>query len=153
MHNVLFLLQSEHGHRSFSALYQWALYLRKCQGEPHCGFGLIFNVLFDQINPILSGYPHDLKCRLHRCHPFLCTILCSPFVYIEKVLDLWVQLMKNRGKKSVAFIILLFVYIYMYIYIYIYVCVCVCVCVCIYIYIYIYICVCMYIYIYTGASQ
>ncbi len=29
-----------------------------------------------------------------------------PFVYIEKVLDLWVQLMKNRGKnKSVAFII------------------------------------------------
>ncbi len=30
-----------------------------------------------------------------------------PFVYIEKVLDLWVQLMKNRGKNnSVAFIIL-----------------------------------------------
>ncbi len=29
------------------------------------------------------------------------------FVYIEKVLDLWVQLMKNGGKnKSVAFIIL-----------------------------------------------
>ena len=32
----------------------------------------------------------------------------KPFVYIEKVLDLWVQLMKNGGKnKSVAFIILL----------------------------------------------
>ncbi len=31
-----------------------------------------------------------------------------PIVYIEKVLDLWVQLMKNGGKnKSVAFIILL----------------------------------------------
>ncbi len=30
-----------------------------------------------------------------------------PFVYIEKVLDFWVQLMKNGGKnKSVAFIIL-----------------------------------------------
>ncbi len=30
-----------------------------------------------------------------------------PIVYIEKVLDLWVQLMKNGGKnKSVAFIIL-----------------------------------------------
>ncbi len=29
------------------------------------------------------------------------------FVYIEKVLDLWIQLMKNGGKnKSVAFIIL-----------------------------------------------
>ncbi len=35
-----------------------------------------------------------------------------PFVYIEKVLDLWVQLMKNGGKnKSVAFIILVSVYI------------------------------------------
>ncbi len=30
-----------------------------------------------------------------------------PFVYIEKVLDVWVQLMKNGDKnKSVAFIIL-----------------------------------------------
>ncbi len=36
-----------------------------------------------------------------------------PFVYTEKVLDLWVQLMKNGGKnKSVAFIILFCVYIY-----------------------------------------
>ncbi len=35
----------------------------------------------------------------------------GPFVYIEKVLDLWVQLMKNGGKnKSVAFIILVSVY-------------------------------------------
>ncbi len=34
-----------------------------------------------------------------------------PFVYIEKVLDLWLQLMKNGGKKkSLAFIILLSVY-------------------------------------------
>ncbi len=34
-----------------------------------------------------------------------------PFVYIEKVLDLWVQLMKNGGKnKSVAFIILISIY-------------------------------------------
>ncbi len=34
-----------------------------------------------------------------------------PFVYIEKVLDLWVQLMKNGGKnKSVAFIFLFSVY-------------------------------------------
>ncbi len=34
-----------------------------------------------------------------------------PFEYIEKVLDLWVQLMENGGKnKSVAFIILLSVY-------------------------------------------
>ncbi len=33
------------------------------------------------------------------------------FVYIEKVLDLWVQLMKNGGKnKSVVFIILVSVY-------------------------------------------
>ncbi len=31
----------------------------------------------------------------------------GPFVYIEKVLDLWVQLIKNGGKnKNVAFIIL-----------------------------------------------
>ncbi len=36
------------------------------------------------------------------------------FVYIEKVLDLCVQLMKNGGK-SVAFIILFSVYIYIYI--------------------------------------
>ncbi len=37
-------------------------------------------------------------------------------MYIEKVLDLWVQLMKNGGKnKSVAFIILVSVwYIYIY---------------------------------------
>ncbi len=37
----------------------------------------------------------------------------SPFVYIEKVFDLWVQLMKNGGKnKSVAFIILFNICIY-----------------------------------------
>ncbi len=31
----------------------------------------------------------------------------GPIVYIEKVLDLWVQLMKNGGKnESIAFIIL-----------------------------------------------
>ncbi len=36
-----------------------------------------------------------------------------PFVYTEKVLDLWVQLMKNGGKnKSVAFIILFSVVIH-----------------------------------------
>ncbi len=41
------------------------------------------------------------------------------YVYIEKVLDLWVQLMKNGGKnKSVAFIILFSIYIYIYISIY-----------------------------------
>ncbi len=34
-------------------------------------------------------------------------------MYIEKVLDLWVQLVKNGGKnKSVVFIILVSVYIY-----------------------------------------
>ncbi len=34
-------------------------------------------------------------------------------MYIEKVLDLWAQLMKNGGKnKSVMFIILVSVYIY-----------------------------------------
>ncbi len=44
-------------------------------------------------------------------------------MYIEKVLDLRVQLMKNGGKnKSVVFIILVSVCIYIYIYIYIYVC-------------------------------
>ncbi len=38
-----------------------------------------------------------------------------PFVYIEKDLDLWVQLMKNGGKnKSVAFKILVSIYIYIY---------------------------------------
>ncbi len=43
---------------------------------------------------------HELKISWNR-----------PFVYIEKVLDLWVQLMKNGGKtKSVAFIILFSVY-------------------------------------------
>ncbi len=42
-------------------------------------------------------------------------------MYIEQVLDLSVQLMKNGGKnKSVAFIILLSVYVCIYIYIYIY---------------------------------
>ncbi len=36
-----------------------------------------------------------------------------PFVYIEKVLDLWDQLIKNGGKnKSVAFIILFNVFKY-----------------------------------------
>ncbi len=40
-------------------------------------------------------------------------------MYIEQVLDLSVQLMKNGGKnKSVAFIILLSVYVCIYIYIY-----------------------------------
>ncbi len=44
-----------------------------------------------------------------------------PLVYIEKVLDLFVQLMKNGGKnKSVAFIICQCVYIYIYIYIFYY---------------------------------
>ncbi len=34
-----------------------------------------------------------------------------PFVFIEKILDLWVQLMKNEGKnKSVAFVILVSVF-------------------------------------------
>ncbi len=34
-------------------------------------------------------------------------------MYIEKVLDLWVQLMKNGGKnKNVAFIILVSIYYY-----------------------------------------
>ncbi len=42
-------------------------------------------------------------------------------MYIEKVLDLWIQLMKNGGKnKSVAFIILVSVYIYIYICVYMY---------------------------------
>ncbi len=46
-----------------------------------------------------------------------------PLVYIEKVLDLWVELMKNGGKnKSVVFIILdIYIHIYIYIYIYIYI--------------------------------
>ncbi len=36
-----------------------------------------------------------------------------PFVYLEKVLDLWVQFMKNGVKnKSVAFIILFSAYIH-----------------------------------------
>ncbi len=36
-----------------------------------------------------------------------------PFVYIEKDLDLWVQLMKNGGKnKCFAFKILVSIYIY-----------------------------------------
>ncbi len=39
-----------------------------------------------------------------------------PFVYIQKILDLWVQLMKNGGKnKSVAFIILFSVCVYIHI--------------------------------------
>ncbi len=45
----------------------------------------------------------------------------SAFSVHRKVLDLWVQLMKNGGKnKSIVFIILFRVYIYIYIYIYIY---------------------------------
>ncbi len=36
----------------------------------------------------------------------------GPFVYIEKVLDIWIQLMKNGAKnKSVAFLILVSVFI------------------------------------------
>ncbi len=49
------------------------------------------------------------KCSLTQIKTDLWTIFerNRPFVYIEKVLDLWVQLMKNGGKnKSVAFIIL-----------------------------------------------
>ncbi len=46
----------------------------------------------------------DLWTILERNRPF--------FMYIEKVFDLWVQLMKNGGKnKSVAFIICFSVYI------------------------------------------
>ncbi len=48
------------------------------------------------------------KCSLTLIYTDLWTISerNRPFVYIEKVLDLWVQLMKNGGKnKSVAFII------------------------------------------------
>ncbi len=46
---------------------------------------------------------------------FVNNIWERPFVYIEKVLDLWVQLMKNGGKnKSVVFIILFSVCIYIY---------------------------------------
>ncbi len=50
------------------------------------------------------------KCSLTQIQTDLWTIFerNRPFVYIEKVLDLWVQLMKNGGKsKSVMFIILL----------------------------------------------
>ncbi len=49
------------------------------------------------------------KCSLRQIYTDLWTIFerNRPFVYIEKVSDLWVQLMKNGGKnKSVAFIIL-----------------------------------------------
>ncbi len=49
------------------------------------------------------------------CNMGVCII--RPFVYIEKVLDLWVQLMKNGGKnKSVAFIILFSMCVCIYIY-------------------------------------
>ncbi len=57
------------------------------------------------------------KCSLTQIQTDLWTIFerNRPFVYIEKVLDLWVQLMKNGGKnKSVAFIILVIIYIYIY---------------------------------------
>ncbi len=58
------------------------------------------------------------KCSLTQIYTDLWTIFerNRPFVYIEKVLDLWVQLMKNGGRnKSIAFIILVSVYIYIYI--------------------------------------
>ncbi len=54
------------------------------------------------------------KCSLTQISTDLWTIFerNRPFVYIEKVLDLWVQLMKYGGKnKSVAFIFLFSVYI------------------------------------------
>ncbi len=74
------------------------------------------------------------------------------FVYIEKVLDIWVQLMKNGGKNKIfVCIILVNVYIWemaehVYYYTLLYVCVhvrlrvCVCVrvCVCIYLFIYLF---------------
>ncbi len=55
------------------------------------------------------------KCSLTKIYTDLWTIFETngPFVYIEKVIDLWVQIMKNGGKnKSVAFIILFSIYIY-----------------------------------------
>ncbi len=55
------------------------------------------------------------KCSLTQIYTDLWTIFerNMPFVYIDKVLDLWVQLMKNGGKnKSVEFIILFSIYIY-----------------------------------------
>ncbi len=58
------------------------------------------------------------KCSLTQILTDLWTIFERnwPFVYIEKVLDFWVQLMKNGGKnKSVMFIILFSVYINLYI--------------------------------------
>ncbi len=58
-------------------------------------------------------YIDYLKCSLTQIKTDLWTIFKRnrPFEYIEKVLDLWVQLMKNGGKnKSVAFIILFSVY-------------------------------------------
>ncbi len=62
--------------------------------------------------PVSIWCDHHLPSPSHRV---LWTIFewNRPFVYIEKVLDLWVQLMKNEGKnKSVAFIFLFSVYIY-----------------------------------------
>ncbi len=62
--------------------------------------------------PVSIWCDQHLPSPLHRV---LWTIFerNRPFVYIEKVLDLWVQLMKNGGKnKSVAFIFLFSVYIY-----------------------------------------
>ncbi len=55
------------------------------------------------------------KCSLTQIKTDLWTIFerKRPFVHIEKVLDLWVQLMKNGSKnKSVPFIILVSVYIF-----------------------------------------
>ncbi len=61
------------------------------------------------------------KCSLTQIYTDLWTIFDRnrPFVYIEKFLDLWVQLMKNgensvNKNNSVAFIILFSVYIYIY---------------------------------------
>ncbi len=66
-----------------------------------------------------------------------------PFVYIENVFDLWVQLIKNGGKnKSIAFIILFSVYINIYNIFFLN----------IYMQVFVYVCVCVYIYIYLSVS-
>ncbi len=60
------------------------------------------------------------KCSLTQIWTDLWTIFerNKPFVYIEKVLDLWIQLLKNGGKnKCCVYNLVQHLYIYIYIYI------------------------------------
>ncbi len=96
-----------------NSMWRRCVGLREANGG-HTRYWLVFSILICHTCEVDGLSRQRRSAHYHRFRQ-----ICEhyeqnrPFVYIEKVSNLWVQLMKNGGKnKSVAFIILFSVYIY-----------------------------------------